>query len=277
MLELLHKALYALISGFSELFFVSTSAHQLLYRTVTGYDLNDGFLAFGIHAGCLAALLVNCRQRIKYLRNQKRLQRPGKRRRGRQPDLASLIDIRILNTAVIPLVLGFLVFGKAAEWFNSTFRVAGLLIVNACVLFLPRLLRSGDKDARSFSLMDSLLMGLSGMLGMFPGLSRLGCMYSVGTARGAQKNYVLELSILLCIPAVAVMLCMDLYSCTVALAGITFLQMLGALVAMAASFLGAHLAIKFIRIICNRSSTLGFAYYSWGLAVFMLLIYLFVS
>ena len=107
LLELLHKMFFAFISGFSELIFASPSAHQLLYGTLTGYDFEDHFLSFGIHLGCLIALLVNCKKRIKHLRNEKRLARPGARRRGRQPDVALLMDVRILNTAIVPLICGF--------------------------------------------------------------------------------------------------------------------------------------------------------------------------
>lgn len=277
MLELLHKALFALISGFSELIFASPGAHQLLYRTVTGYELSDSLLSFGIHLGCLIALMMNYRKRIKQLRNEKKLEHSAKRRRGRQPDVASLMDIRILNAAVVPLLLGFLVYQSAAQWINGLFRIALVLLINGAVLFLPRLLPTGDKNGRSFAQLDSLLIGLSGALAMIPGFSRIGCMYSVATARGAEKNYALDLSFLLSIPAVAAMLCFDVYGCFVAAGSLSMLQLLGALTAALVAYAGAHMGIKFMRMICSHSTTVGFAYYSWGLAIFMLLIYLFVS
>jgi len=277
LLELFHKALFALISGFSELIFAPAAAHQLLYRTVTGYELSDSLLSFGIHLGCLIALIMNCQKRIKQLRNEKRLEHSAKRRRGRQPDLASLMDIRILNAAVVPLLLGFLVYQSAAQWIAGPFRIALVLFFNGAVLFLPRLLPAGDKNGRSFTQLDSLLIGLSGALAMIPGFSRFGCMYSVGTARGATKNYALELSILLSIPAVAAMLCFDSYGCFVTAGSISAFQLLGALIAALAAYAGAHMGVKFMRLICSHSTSVGFAYYSWGLAVFLLLIYLFVS
>lgn len=277
LLELLHKAIFALISGFSELIFASTTAHQLLYRTVTGYDLADSALSLGIHLGCLTALLMNCNHRIKHLRDEKRLDRPGKRRRSRQPEVASLMDVRILNTAVVPLLLGFLFYGKAAEWIASPFRMAMVLLVNGVVLFLPRLLPSGNKNGRSFTQLDGLLMGLGGAIGVLPGFSRIGCSYSIGVSRGAGKSYALELSLLLNIPALAAMLCLDIYGCTVADQPMSGLLLLGALVAALTAFAGAYMAARFIRYICSRSSEVGFAYYSWGFAMFLLLIYLFVS
>lgn len=277
MLELLHKALFAFISGFSELFLVSTSGNQLIYRTLSGYDLSDNLLFLGIHLGCLVALMMNCHQRIRYLKNQKRLERPGKRRRGRQPDLASLSDVRILNTAVWPVLLGAIFCRKAQLWGGGLFQTVLFLVINGIVLYLPRLLRSGNKDARSITLFDGLMIGFGGALGAIPGFSRLGCMYSIGLSCGSDKNYALDLSILLTIPAMVASFLVDLFWCTAGLGSLTGLQLLGAVVAFVTAFAGTRLAIATVRFVCDRSNTVVFAYYSWGSAMFLLLIYLFVS
>ena len=277
LLELLHKALYALISGFSELFFMSEKAHQMLYRTVTGCDLGDNLLSLGIHLGCLIALWMHCHKRIKHLRSERRLERLAKRRRGRQPDVAALMDLRIINTAMIPLLFGLICLRNASAWINSPLRVAFILAINGAFLVLPRLRPSGNKNGRSFSRLDCILMGLCGALGAVPGFSTMGCTYSVSTARGAGKNYALELSILLMIPAVVALLCFDVYGCFAASAAITGMHLLGALVGALLSFIGARMALNLIRFICNRTNTVAFAYYSWGLAMFLFLIYLFVA
>ena len=277
MLELLHKALYALISGFSELFFVSDKAHQLLYRTVTGRDLGDSLLSLGIHLGCFIALWMDCNKRIRYLRSEKRLVRSAKRRRGRQPDVDALMDMRIMNTAAIPLLFAVFFLRNASKWINSPLRVALVLVINGAVLFLPRLLPVGNKNGRSFSRLDCILMGLGGALGVVPGFSAMGCTYSLSTARGAGKNYALELSILLSVPVVAAFLCFDIYGLFAVSSAITAMHLLGALVGALLSFVGARMALSLIRFVCNRSNTVVFAYYSWGFAMFLFLIYLFVA
>ena len=277
MLELIHKALYALISGFSELFLVSSNAHQLLYRTITGCDIGDHLLSFGIHIGCLIALLTNCNKRIRYLRSERRLVRYGKRRHGRQPDVDALLEIRILNMAVVPLLLVYVLLRNAPAWINDPLRVAMMLAIYGVVLFLPRLLPSGDKNGRSSSRLDCILMGIGGGLGVVPGFSAIGCTYSVSIARGTEKQYAFELSLLLTIPMLATMACFDLYGCFVAASAITGLQLLGALIASMVSFFGAKMALNLIRYACNRSNMVAFAYYNWGVAMFLFLIYLFVA
>ena len=275
--ELIHKALYALISGFSEFFLISPKAHQMLYRAVTGYDFSDNLLSLGIHIGCLLALLMNCNKRIRYLRSEKRLMRYGKRRHGRQPDAVALLDIRILNTAVVPLLIAFILLRNAPVWINDPIWVAMMLLLYGVVLFLPRLLPSGNKNGRSFSRLDCILMGFGGGLGVIPGFSGMGSMYSLSVARGADKNYAFDLSLLLTIPMVSAMLCFDVFGCFAAASAITGLQFLGGLIAALTSFCGAKMALNLIRYVCNRSNTVAFAYYSWGVAIFLLLIYLFVA
>lgn len=277
MLELLHKALLALAAGFSELVFASSAAHQLLYRTLTGYRGDDRLLSLGIHLGCFVALLVICQKRIQELRSEKKLEGRAKRRRGRQPNQAALMDIRILNAASITILLGFLAYRKIAGQNFGLIHVAVFLTVNGVILFLPRLFSLGNKNGYSFTQLDGTLMGLAGFLGMIPGFSRLGCMYSVGIMRGASKSYALDLSVMLSIPAIGALLSFDAYDCFFKGGNVTGIQLLSILVVALMAYIGAFMAIGLMRFICNRATAVGFAYYSCGLSVFMLLIYLFVA
>lgn len=277
MLELLHKALLALAAGFSELVFASSAAHQLLYRTLTGYHGDDRLLSLGIHLGCFVALLVICQKRIQELRSEKKLAGRAKRRRGRQPNQAALMDIRILNAASITILLGFLAYRKIAGQNFGLIHVAVFLTVNGVILFLPRLFSLGNKNGYSFTQFDGTLMGLAGFLGMIPGFSRLGCMYSVGIMRGASKSYALDLSVMLSIPAIGALLSFDAYDCFFKGGNVTGIQLLSILVVALMAYIGAFMAIGLMRLICNRATAVGFAYYSCGLSVFMLLIYLFVA
>ena len=277
MLELLHRALLAFASGFSELIFASPAAHQLLYRTLTGYQTTDSLLSLGIHLGCFLAVLVCSQNRIKQLRSEKKLEKRAKHRRGRKPDQAALMDIRILNAASVTVFLEFLAYRRITGYNFGLFQIALFLAVNGVVLFLPRLFGQGNKNGHTFTQFDGVLMGLSGFLGMIPGFSRFGCMYSAGIVRGAGKNYALDLSIMLSIPALGALASFDAYDCFVRGVNLTGLQLLGILLAALMAYVGAFIAIALMRFICNRATAIGFAYYSCGLSVFMLLIYLFVA
>ena len=274
--DLLQQLLLSLISGFSELMFVSESAHQVLFQTLTGYTKDDSALFLAIHAGCLAALMLDCRKRIKRLRYEKRLERANARRRTRQADPSVLVDIRILNTAAAPLLLLLVVYRPVQVLGNQMGLLLLFMILNGVVLFLPRLFRSGNKKGLTFTKMDGILMGLAAVIGTIPGFSRLGCIFSTGTATGADKQYALDISYLISIPAVAIMLGFDLAACLGMQKTVAGLELFGCFLSGVAAFAGAYMAIRFTRYICRRTDAVGFAYYSWGLAVFLFLLYLIV-
>ena len=67
---------------------------------------------------------------------------------------------------------GLLAYNRVAELGTKLQITAIFLVLNAVILFLPTLLPTGNKDARSMSPLDAMLIGLSGVLGAVPGFSR---------------------------------------------------------------------------------------------------------
>lgn len=275
MQDFLHKIIFALIAGFSEFLPVSAPAHYQLYQHMTSYQV-EPLLLLSVHIGCLAACMVCCGKRIKRLRKERKLMGNLRRRRGRQPDPGLLMDGAILRTAALPVVIGYLFYPVASRWISSISALALVLFLGGIILFLPRFFARGNKDGRSLSRLDGLLMGLGGMLGALPGLSRVGCAYTMGVTRGAEHSYTLETVFILSIPAFFVMSCFDVYGAIVAGAGITAVALLGYLLAVLVSFGSGYLAIALIRYFSGKADISAAAHYSWGLALFTLLIYVIV-
>lgn len=275
MQEFLHKIIFSLIAGFSEFLPVSAPAHQMLYQHLTNHQA-EPLLLLAVHLGCLVACWVSCGKRLKRLRRERKLLGNLKRHRGRQPDPALLTDGAILRTAAVPVVLGYLFYAKGTQWIGSISMLSLVLFLGGVFLFIPRFLARGNKDGRSLSPMDGLLMGLGGMLGALPGMSRMGCAYAMGVSRGAEPGYAQEAVFILSIPALLVMSCFDLYAAVTAGAGMTALAFLSYLLAAVVSYVSGYLAIALLRHFAGKLNTADFAYYSWGLAFFTLLIYLIV-
>ena len=275
-MELLQKMILALVSGFSEFMMVSGDAHQAIYTVITGSTQPDQLFMLAIHLGWLVAVWLSCRNHLKELRYERRLAASTRRRRSRYPDPSAIMDMRIINTAAVPVLVGLIFGGVLPESIASPGWLSLFLLINGIVLFLPRLFNSGNKDSLSYTMFDGLLMGLLAVLGMLPGISRLACLFSVGLLRGAQRKYALELSLLISVPITLGLIGLDGYM--IALAGISLTGpvflcfVLGCL----ASFAGAYLAIRLLRYFCDRVNSTCFAYYSMGLAVFQLLLYLMI-
>ena len=61
---------------------------------------------------------------------------------------------------------------------------------------------------------------------------------------------------------------------TIGVGPMTFIMVLGMFLAACAAFCGGYLAIIFIRFLTEHSGYSGFAYYSWGAALFCLALFL---
>ena len=274
--DLLHKLIYALISGFTEFLGVSAPPHQMLYELMTGFEQTDVMLTLSIRVGALTAVFLSCRARIKRLMHEQRLAGLSRRRRNRQPDPAALLDIRLLKTVTIPLLISVLFYKRAGEWINGVLPLSLTLVLNGVLLFIPRLMSQGNKDGRSVSRLDGVLMGLSGALAAVPGFSRTGGMISAGTTRGFDRNYALDTALILSIPTLLGLLILDIYGVFTAKLTLGFVALLIYLLLAAVSFGGAWLGIMLMRYLSVKAGFTGFSYYSWGLALFSFILYLMI-
>lgn len=271
-LNLLHRLIYSFLSGFSEFVFVPVHAHQFLYRTITGHNNADPVMNLVIHLGSLAALVICCSRYMKHLHYEKKLQQPTRRKRVRQPDPAALMDMRIINTAAIVTVIGTLLIIKTKHNDMSPAGLGFMVLLNGIVVFIPRLVNSGNKDGHLFTLLDGFLIGLAAIFGNISGFNRLGCMYTVGTLCGADKSYCMNLCLTVSVPLLLLSVIIELISIFSLGVALSFFGFLGYVLAAIAAFLGAYLSISLLRYIGSRATFTCLAYYNWGLAIFLLLV-----
>ena len=186
------------------------------------------------------------------------------------------LDIRLLKTAMIPLLISVLFYMRAGEWITKVQWLAVTLTLNGIVMFIPRLISLGNKNGRSVSRLDGVVMGLGGALAAIPGFSRIGCILSAGLVRGIDRGYALDMALLLSIPTLLGLLIFDVYAVIVAGATVGALMVLIYLLAAAIAFGSAWLGIKFMRYLSVKAGFTGFSYYCWGLALFSFILYLMI-
>ena len=118
-------------------------------------------------------------------------------------------------------------------------------------------------------------MGLGGALSVVPGISSVGTMCSVGGVCGAERSYILSISLLMQMVITAGMIFFDFISLfTVGFGIVGFGGFLACLLAGAAAFVGTYYGIKIIRAMAVNIGYSIFAYYSIGLAVVTFVLYL---
>ena len=266
--------IYGVISGISEFLPISSEAHRAIYLRLIG-DADHALLRLMTHMGALLALLISCWPMISKLNRERSIAAVNKKRRKRAPDTKSLTDIRFTRIASLALVIVFILYSAVYDLHERLWILAGFLIVNGILLYIPQFLPAGNKDSRSLSSLDSILIGLSGGFGVVPGLSRVGLSTSTGLLRGADKRYALDAALLLSIPALIVLLIIDFFGIFSA-AGVTFLGVLSCFTAGITSFFSAFFGIYIMRFLAVRVGFSGFAYYSWGLSLFSFILYLMI-
>ena len=262
-------------SGIADILPVSAQAHKAVLMTLFGVEQEPPLLRMFIHIAVFIGLYYSCQQQILRMIRQKQLASIPKQRRKRPVDLRTLMDIRLLITMAIPVVLGFFFYQKATALYGKLAWIALFLVINGVILYLPNILPSGNKDSRSLSRLEAVLMGLGGAASVLPGISSMGTMCSVGGVCGAERSYILNISLLMQMVITAGLMFFDFISLFTVGFGIAgFGQFLACLLAAGAAFLGTHFGIKIMRAMAENIGFGIFGFYSVGLAMMAFVLYL---
>lgn len=268
----LQSLLYGLISGFAEFLPISAEAHRSLLYLMMGMEKSP-LLELTVHATAMLALLLSCWPQLSKLQRERRIAAIPARRRKRQPDAGSMHDIRLLKTAIVPILAAFLVYPMLQPVSGKLWLTALLLLVNGVILYLPPYFPGGNRNSRNVSALDGVLVGLGGALAVIPGISRITGITAVGQLRRCDRSYILDIGLILSIPALLVLIVFDIFALFTAGTAVA-VSFLSCLLAALTAFMGAYLGITFIRFLAVKVGFSGFAYYSWGAALFTFILYL---
>ncbi len=273
-MSVLESVLYGLVSGITEFLPVSSDAHQILLRYLFGVDSRVPVQELLVHIGVLLAIFAGCKDVLFRLRiEQRALQNSRRRRHG--SDSRSYFDLRLLKTASVPLLLGLLLRILTFRKENNFGMLIAFSVLNAVILLLADHTSRGNRDSRTMSGLDGIVMGIVGGLSAFPGMSRTGMISAYTVARGAEGENVANWAVLLGIPAMLFGICFDLVLLVaMGFMGMTFVMFLGYILSGVMAFAGAYFGISLLKLILNQNGFSGFAYYGIGMALFSFILYL---
>ena len=124
---------------------------------------------------------------------------------------------------------------------------------------------------------DGVIFGLVSGFGILPGFSRMGAHMSVASLRGADRQHSLGMALILGIPALAAFCLLDLIWLILSgFAGISILLVLKGILAAIAAYIGTWFGITFVRFLSVKNGYSVFAYYCWGAALFVFILYLMI-
>jgi undecaprenyl-diphosphatase len=274
--NIVYYILYGFLAGLGELLPVSSTAHGYLIQLMSQFDTFAPALLLSVHFACFMAVCVYNRRRIGHIRRELKIASLPANKRKRQPDMVAVLDAKVILTALIPLLIGVGLSSLAFRKLGTLPAISLLLLIGGVVLYIPQYLPGANKDSRSLSRKDALMLGISGAVGVIPGISRIGTMISVGLMKGCDRGYILDIALLASLPVLLGLMIVDCVAIAMAPAAIGLMMLLYCLLAAAAAFGGAWLAMVIMRFLSVKSNFYGFAYYNWGLALFSFLVYLMI-
>ena len=263
-----------LISGIAEVLPISARAHRLLLLKMLGLRQESAILLLMVHISVAAALYFSCRSHIVRMIRAQRIAKVPKKRRKRPLDGEGLSDFSLLKTAVIPVILAFLLYSKVSRLVGKPVYISALLLINGIILYVPQYLPGSNKASGAMTRIDALYFGLGGALATLPGISCVGSTVSIASVRGMDLKKALNLGLLLNIPMNLGFAIYDLIRLLGGNGSITFSQLLTAVLAAITAFAGVVLGIRLLRKIVENMGYSVFAFYSWGLALLSFILFL---
>lgn len=261
--------LYGFLSGLMDILPVSAQAHKILLLKFFGVKGDTTLLDLLIHLGIFAALYFTCQNQIVRMSRARALARIPKRKRKRPLDTRSLMDLSLLKTMLVPVLLGMFLYQYTVTLTSNLMMVSLFLLINGVILYAPQFLPSGNRDSRTLSRVEGLLMGLGGALSILPGMSAMGISTSVGSVCGVDRNYSLNMALLMNLFLTLGFVVYDIMGIVAhGLGTLSFFILIRYLITALCAFGGTMLGIKCLRHLAANQGYAMFGLYCLGLALF---------
>lgn len=274
-MSFIESVLYGIVSGLTEVFPVSSQANQMVMRHLFGVSEKEPIRDLLVHIAILAALFLACRGMFVKIRREQILAHRMRRSPSQVRSLKSVYDMRLVRTAAPVMMLGMFANLLFADFYDKRTLFAFVLLINGALTLIPAYMHHGNRDARSMTSFDGMLIGVAAALSAIPGISRNGLIMFVTLIREADKQNGVTWALLLAVPAMVMLILLDFISIfTVGIGALSLSVFLGYLISMLMAFIGAYIGVNTIRMLISRSDYSGFAYYDFGLALLTVILYL---
>ena len=272
--NIIYFILYGFVAGLSELLPVSPITNGYLIQLLTQFPALDPVVQLCIHVAVFFSILGCYWRRIGHIRHELNIASQPAYKRKRHPDINAVLDAKVIGIGMIPLLISIAFSRPITTQFLKLPILCVTLIIGGVIVYIPQYLSGANKDSRSLSRKDGLILGLAASLGVIPGFSRIGTMISVGLIRGCDKHYIFDIAMLASLPALAAWMIMDIIAIVLAGTVVSGILLLYGILAAVAAAGGALLAIAIMRYLISKSNFHDIAYYSWGIGLFGFLVYL---
>ena len=263
-----------LIQGVAEFLPISSSGHLSLFQELGILTVGEGnnmFFNVLLHLGTLAAVFVAYWSEIKAIVLEFfGMIKVRKLPEGQKPDRLTRRMIWFIILGTLPLVVILPIKDYIDSLGENTIFIGCALLVTGLILFLSDRLGRGNKDVKSATVLDIVIVGFAQALATVPGLSRSGTTISAGMARGFDREFAVKFSFLMSIPAILGANLLELIDAISA--GIDWSLIPVYLVGVVVAAVSGYLSICLLKFITRKGSFGGFCYYCWGAGLVALIL-----
>lgn len=276
-LNWLQSILFGLVSGAADIIPVSGQAHRLLLLKFFGVSQLPNLLALLLHLSVAAALYLSSQGQFVRMNRARALARIPKKKRKRPLDTRSMMDWSLIKTMLVPTVIGLLLNSRVRGWSVNMFLIAGMLFLNGLILYIPQFLPTSNRDSRTLTRLEGVLMGLGAGASVLPGISTVGIMVSIASVCGIERLYGLNMTFIVKLFFLIGLMVYDVLAIiTDGLGGLTMMLLIQYIFTAALSFGAAMLGIRTLRRLAPEHGFHTFGVYCWGLALFTFILNLVV-
>lgn len=276
-LNWLQSILFGLVSGAADIIPVSGQAHRLLLLKFFGVNQMPNLLALVLHLSVTAALYLSSQGQFVRMNRARALARIPKKKRKRPLDTRSMMDWSLIKTMLVPTVIGLLLNSRVRGWSVNMFLIAGMLFVNGLILYIPQFLPTSNRDSRTLTRLEGVLMGLGAGASVLPGISTVGIMVSIASVCGIERLYGLNMTFIVKLFFLIGLMVYDVLAIiTDGLGGLTVMLLAQYLFTGLLSFGASMFAIRLLRRLAPEHGFHTFGVYCWGLALFTFILNLVV-
>ena len=276
-LNWLQSILFGLVSGAADIIPVSGQAHRLLLLKFFGVNQMPNLLALVLHLSVAAALYLSSQGQFVRMNRARALARIPKKKRKRPLDMRSMMDWSLIKTMLVPTVIGLLLNSRVRGWSVNMFLIAGMLFLNGLILYIPQFLPTSNRDSRTLTRLEGVLMGLGAGASVLPGISTVGIMVSIASVCGIERLYGLNMTFIVKLFFLIGLMVYDVLAIiTDGLGGLTVMLLIQYIFTAALSFGAAMLGIRTLRRLAPEHGFHTFGVYCWGLALFTFILNLVV-
>ena len=261
--------MYGLFSGLLDILPVSAQAHSALLLKFFGVKASSDVQNLLIHLAVFAALYYSSQSNLVRMNRARALARVPKRKRKRPLDVRSMMDWSLLKTMMIPALIGVYLRKFTADVSTNLLLIALFLFLNGVILYTPQFFPTSNRDSRTLSRVEGLLMGLGGAASAVPGISAIGTSTAIASLCGVDRIYALDMALMMNMAISAGLAFLDVLAIAAnGLGVLSFMILIRYILSAGAAFGGCLLGIKIMRYLAAERGYSLFGVYCWGLALF---------